>query len=450
MRTTDNNGGKLITELFDEQDKTDINDLAYIANRTLAVLQEENPDLLIFPHSLGHYHDDIESSSVFDMGEETITTHNIMGFVGRNTSRITITSRFAKNDQHDYFLHYMLQKVLSIYLLNFDQTRDKENIWNFLLYLFPYYLKKAYSQGLYKAYKRQPYNDINLKGALDIQQHIHSNIPFTGKIAYIMRERSVDNPVTQLIRHTIEVIKNNPRANSILTRDSETLDIVRHIIFTTQHSYNKHARQKIISLNMRYIAHPYYTEYTMLQKICLKILRHENITFGNKKDKIYGLVFDGAWLWEEYLNTILHEIFIHPENKTRKHRCYLFEHNGSPFQAIYPDFISKNKPKIVGDAKYIPLDNQKEYSAESQKAVSIYYKTISYMYRFNAMKGIILFPTKTEKNFYEDYTIIDTNGILKKIGLAIPQSAHTFADFIKIMHQNEQDLLKNLLLWRQE
>ena len=65
---------------------------------------------------------------------------------------------------------------------------------------------------------------------------------------------------------------------------------------------------------MRDIAHPYYTEYTMLQKICLKILRHENIIFGNKKDKIYGLVFDGAWLWEEYLNTILHEIFIHPEN----------------------------------------------------------------------------------------------------------------------------------------
>lgn len=450
MRTTDNNGGKLITELFDEQDKTDINDLAYIANRTFAVLQEENPDLLIFPHSLGHYHDDIESSSVFDMGEETITTHNIMGFVGRNTSRITITSRFAKNDQHDYFLHYMLQKVLSIYLLNFDQTRDKENIWNFLLYLFPYYLKKAYSQGLYKAYKRQPYNDINLKGALDIKRHIQSNIPFTGRLAYTMREHSVDNPVTQLIRHTIEVIKNNPRANSILTRDSGTLDIVRHIIFTTQHSYNKHARQKIISLNMRYIAHPYYTEYTRLQKICLKILRHENITFGNKKDKIYGLVFDGAWLWEEYLNTILHEIFIHPENKTRKHRCYLFEHGSSRFQAIYPDFISKNEPKIVGDAKYIPLDNQKEYSAESQKAVSIYYKTISYMYRFNAMKGIILFPTKKEKNFYEDYTIIDTNGILKKIGLAIPQSAHTFADFIKIMHQNEQDLLKNLLLWRQE
>ena len=447
MRTTDNNGGKLITELFDEQDNVDISDLTYIANRNLTDLEKENPDLLIFPHSLGQYHDGIENCSLFDMDEETITTHNIMGFAGRNASRITIASRFAKNDQHDYFLHYMLQKVFSIYLLDFDQTCDKESIWNFLPYLFRYYLKKAYSQGLYKAYKRQPYNNINLKGPLDIKRHIQSNIPFTGRFAYTMREHSVDNPVTQLIRHTIEAIKKNPLASGILIQDSETLDIVRHIIFTTQHSYNKQAQQKIIALNMRCIAHPYYTEYTILQKICLKILRHENITFGNKKDKIYGLVFDGAWLWEEYLNTILHETFIHPENKTGKHRCYLFEHGGSQFQAIYPDFISKNEPKIVGDAKYIPLDNQKEYSTESQKAVSIYYKTISYMYRFNAMKGIVLFPTKKEKNFYEDYTIIDTDGILKKIGLAIPQSAHGFSDFIKIVQQNEQDLLKNLFLF---
>lgn len=378
------------------------------------------------------------------MDEKTITTHNIMGFVGRNTSRITITSRFTKNDRHDYFLHYMLQKVFSIYLLNFDRTLDKESIWNFLLYLFPYYLKRAYSQGLYKAYKRDTYNDINLKGAIDIKRHIQNNIPFTGRFAYTMRDYSVDNAITQLIRHTIEAIKKSPLAGGILTHDSETLDIVRHIIFATQRSYNKHAQQKIIALNMKSIAHPYYTEYTMLQKICLKILRHENITFGTAKDKIYGLVFDGAWLWEEYVNTIIHEVFIHPENKTGKHRCYLFEHDGSQFQAIYPDFISKNQPKTVGDAKYIPLDSQKEYSAESQKTVGIYYKTISYMYRFNAKKGMLLFPTKKEKNFYEDYTIKDTDGILKKIGLAIPQSAHTFADFVKTMHQNEQDLLKNI------
>ena len=112
-----------------------------------------------------------------------------------------------------------------------------------------------------------------------------------------------------------------------------------------------------------------------MQKICLKILRHEKITFGKEKDKVYGLLFDGAWLWEEYLNTILKENFIHPENKTGKHRHYLFENN---IQSIFPDFISKVEPKSVGDAKYIPLDRQQSYSENSEKATSIYYKTIAY------------------------------------------------------------------------
>ena len=106
----------------------------------------------------------------------------------------------------------------------------------------------------------------------------------------------------------------------------------------------------------------------MLQKICLKFLRHEKITFFREKDKVYGLLFDGAWLWEEYLNTILKDNFIHPENKTRKHRHCLFEDDQlKSFQSIYPDFISRTNPKSVGDAKYIPLDRHQAYSENSER-----------------------------------------------------------------------------------
>jgi 5-methylcytosine-specific restriction enzyme subunit McrC len=130
-----------------------------------------------------------------------------MGFIGRNSTQLTISSRFAKDENNDYFLHYMLQKVFSINLLKFDQTPNKENIWDFLLYLFPYYLKKAYSQGIYKAYRKEEYNDTNVKGSIDVKRHILRNIPFTGKIAYTTREHSYNNYLTQLIRHTIEHIK---------------------------------------------------------------------------------------------------------------------------------------------------------------------------------------------------------------------------------------------------
>lgn len=436
MRTTDNNGGKSI----DKFDNLNIADLSAIANRSLSDLQNENPDLLVFPHSFGKYQDDIEKPLIFSLDNENLTTYNLMGFIGRNSTQLTITSRFAKDENNDYFLHYMLQKVFSINLLKFDQTPNKENIWDFLLYLFPYYLKKAYSQGIYKAYKKEEYNDTNVKGSIDVKRHILRNIPFTGKIAYTTREHSCNNNLTQLIRHTIEFIRTHPYGSGLLTSDSELRDIVSKFIFVTNKTYNGNSRQKIITANLKPVTHPYFTEYFALQKICLKILRQEKITFGKEKDKVYGLLFDGAWLWEEYLNTILKENFIHPENKTGKHRNLLFEN----FQPIYPDFISKAEPKSVGDAKYIPLDRKQSYSENSEKATSIYYKTIAYMYRFSSKNGFLIFP-KQDTSFFETYRIKETEGTLKKIGVAIPQTTENFKEYIKTMNGNEEELRQHLM-----
>ncbi|NLO18504.1 MAG: restriction endonuclease [Ignavibacteria bacterium] len=440
MRKKDNNGG----EALSEEEKSNICDLRCVANRNLIDLQKENPDLLIFPQSLGQHRDGIEKPTIFSLDDEKITTYNIMGFIGRNSAQLTIFSRFAKDDNNDYFLHYLLQKVFSINILDFDQSPNKENIWDFLLYLFPYYLKKAYSQGLYKAYRKEKHNDANVKGTIDVKRHIKKNIPFLGNVAYTTREHSCNNYLTQLVRHTIEHIKSHRFGASVLANDSEVRDIVSKFNFVTQNTYNRNSRNKIILNNLKPITHPYYTEYRMLQKICLRILRRDKITFGKEEDRIYGLLFDGAWLWEEYLNTLLKHSFIHPENKTGKNRQYLFENSTSPsFQHIYPDFISKIKPIKVGDAKYIPLGSQKEYTENSERATSIYYKTITYMYRFNSTEGFLLFPNP-ETSHFEEYKIIGTAGLLKKIGLAIPQSVKTFEDFNKLMNKNENEF-KNLL-----
>lgn len=436
MRKRDNNCGEKLMDI----EIQDIRDLSAIANRSLIDLQSEHPDLLVFPQALGQYHDDVEKSHIFSLDEEHLTTYNLMGFVGRNSSQLTISSRFAKDDKNDYFLHYMLQKVFSINLLKFDQTPNKENIWDFLLYLFPYYLKQAYSQGIYKAYIKEKYNDSNVRGSIDIKRHVLKNRPFMGKVAYTTREHSFNNHLTQLVRHTIEHIKIHPFGSGVLTSDSEVRDIVSKFIFVTDKTYNNNSRQKVISANLKPVSHPYFTEYAALQKICLKILRHEKITFGKEKDKVYGLLFDGAWLWEEYLNTILKENFVHPENKTGKYRQLLFDN----FQPIYPDFISKEEPKSVGDAKYIPLDRQHAYSENSEKATSIYYKTIAYMYRFSSNNGFLIFP-KQEKSFFDIYRIKETDGILKKIGLAIPQTSENFKEFMITMKTNEQELKQYLM-----
>jgi len=274
MRTTDNNGGNF--QVPNEHCKN----LQEIGNCNVETLCENNPNLLVFPYSFnaGYY----ENSHIFSLYDNKLSTNNLMGFVGKNNSesgiksQLTISSRFEKvetNDKgekihKDYFLHYMLQKVFAINIFKFDQTKEKENIWDFLLYLFPYYLKKAYTQGLFKAYRREQYNDANVKGTIDVARHIRINIPFAGKIAYNTREHSYDNPVTQLIRHTIEYIKTHPFGSGILNCDSDTRDIVSKICFVTNSHYNKNKRQKVISANIKPISHPYFTEYKILQKIC--------------------------------------------------------------------------------------------------------------------------------------------------------------------------------------
>ncbi|MDR1786911.1 MAG: restriction endonuclease [Treponema sp.] len=435
MRTTDNNCGKSLSEIGGEYS----DDLAAIANKSLIDLQRDNPDLLVFPQTLGQYNDDVEKHHIFSLSDDKLTTYNLMGFVGRNDTRLTISSRFARDDTHDYFLHYMLCKVLSLNIVNLKHSADSEGIQDFLPYLFPAYLKKALSQGMFKQYRRNEYNDANVRGVIDVPRHINRNIPFAGNIAYNTREYSYDNDMTELVRHTIEHLGTVPVGNAVLTCDPDTRADVQKITNAAP-SYNKNDRRKIINANRKPLRHPYFTEYLPLQRLCLQILMYEKMSFGQDKDKVYGLLFDGAWLWEEYLNTILKKDFDHPRNKTREGGCYLFEN----FQRIYPDFISKSdNPKIVADAKYIPLSGNREYEEESERAASIYYKTIMYMYRFSSHNGYLFYPySGTEKKEPETYKVKDTEGTLTKLGLAIPQQANNFMAFCTAIEKHEKEFVE--------
>lgn len=105
---------------------------------------------------------------------------------------------------------------------------------------FSIFFKKAFSQGIYKAYIRNEYNNANVKGAINVTRHIRQNIPFQGNVAYTTREHSYDNSVTQLIRHTIEHIRSKKLGNGVLNSDTETRALVQKINYITQNSYKNH------------------------------------------------------------------------------------------------------------------------------------------------------------------------------------------------------------------
>jgi len=429
---------------FDDYDVVK-KDLVCISNKQIGNLTlEDNPNLLVFPEDLHHYGDEISESCIIALRDDEISTGNIMGFVGVNDTQLDIKSRFAKVDEDDYFLHYMLQKVFSINLFDIKHTTRQEDIFDFLLYLFPHFLKKALAQGLFKKYRRFEYNDANIRGPIDVNRHIRENIPFRGTVAYSTREHSYDNEVTQLVRHTIEYIRTKEHGAIILNNDSETKSCITQITLATQ-SYNVRERMKVINQNLRPIRHPYYSAYTDLQNICLRILRHESLKYGQEKDKVYGVLFDGAWLWEEYLNTILKKCgFKHPENKKQKGGFRMFKNEldddaiSKNSRRLYPDFWKDN---FILDAKYKHLN-----AGVGREDL---YQVVTYMYCKKASAGGYIFPyEKSEKPIV--YQLEGHEGSMHIIPFYVPQKPidandgyWKWTNFVKWIKRSE-DALKRI------
>lgn len=251
-----------------------------LLDRTLENLSKED-NIFIFPHDLLESPDLEKDGKVLETVSGQIKTQNIIGFLGYENERLTIHSRFANGDD-DYFLHYMLQKVVQLNLTSLDVGLSQEDSWyQLLIYLFPKYLQAALRKGLYKEYQRFFYNDSHVKGTIEVARHIKKNVPFTGKITYSTREFSFDNALMQLIRHTIAFIQHTvPNGRALLFSSASVRENTAEIVRVTP-SYKFSDRAKIIHLNQtRPIRHAYYYEYGKLQQLCLMILSSK---FKNRK-----------------------------------------------------------------------------------------------------------------------------------------------------------------------
>lgn len=357
-----------------------------------------------------------------------------MGFIGVGNLQIKIKSRFDLG-RDDYMLHYMLQKVLSFNLFDLNHNNEQEDVFDFIMFMFPYFLKTALRQGVYREYQNYRHNDANLKGTIDLGRHIAKNVPFAGKIAYSTREYSRDNNMTELIRHTIEFMKTKKYGQAVLNIDRETVENVKTIVEHTP-MYNKSERRGVISSNLRAKTHPFYTAYRPLQTLCLQILRMEEVKYGESDDEICGILFDGAWLWEEYVNSILCNLgFIHPQNKLHKGGIYLFDdHSG----IRYPDFY---KEDMVLDAKYKRLGGYDKVSKVDSNDI---HQVITYMNSLRVRKGGFVAPLEQKQNKIPTSRLKDSTSTLSIFGIEISKVASSYAAFCEHMKELERTFVNSL------
>ena len=406
-----------------------------IADKTLEQLEREG--VFVFPEIIKDAGDITRDQMIIQSVNDTYHSGNVMGFLGCGDERLIIESRFGGDT--DFFLQYLLDRVLdfpNIVDLEADASQDNR-LFNFLLFPFPNYLKTAMRKGIFKQYVHIKYNDENIKGAIDIARHIEKNTPFMGSIAYRQREFSYDNSLMELVRHTIEFIKRKPYGSRILKPIKEE---VKAVINTTP-SYEPYERRRIIEQNINNsLRHAYYREYIALQRLCLLILRHQKHQIGSGSRQIYGILFDGAWLWEEYVNKLIGDRFYHPMNKSGVQAQRLFNKNTG---LIYPDFISKDSVcRIIADAKYKPIDNIGNRD---------YLQLLAYMFRFDAKTGYYLYPEAAGVNdlklmmnsgsTYEDNVVSREDISVTKHGLIIPIKEVNYTDFIEQMKLHEKEFV---------
>lgn len=397
-----------------------------LLDRTLDNLSIED-SIFIFPNDLKNSSDLERDQKIFETFNQEIKTGNVIGFLGYGQERLTIASRFS-DESNDHFLHYLLQKVLNINLTSLDVGLSPEDkLYQLLIYLFPKYLQVALRKGLYKEYQRFSHNDSHVKGVIDVRNHLKRNAPFMGNVAYTTREFTYDNPLMQLIRHTIEYIKIQKSFRSLLDNNRETIaEIIR-----VSPSYKLADRAKIIRMNKtKPIRHAYFREYRKLQELCLMILNREKHGLGYQDQKIHGILFDVAWLWEEYIYTLLPKDFIHPRNKDKTDGISVFSNRE---RKVFPDFYHKEL-KIVLDAKYKELEfTEKGINREDL------FQLISYSYILKAEKAGLIFPSMEQSVNSEIGKLAGYGAQLKKWSIQIPQNASSYSAFCKMMENSEEN-----------
>ena len=397
-----------------------------LLDRTLDNLSRED-SIFIFPNDLINSPDLDRDQKIFETVNQEIKTGNVIGFLGYGQERLTISSRFS-DESNDHFLHYLLQKILNINLTSLDIGLSQEDkLYQLLIYLFPKYLQAALRKGLYKEYQRFFHNDSHVKGVLDVGMHLKKNVPFMGSIAYTTREFTYDNPLMQLIRHTIEYIKNQKGFGVLLDSNRENMAEITRVTS----SYKLADRAKIIRMNKtKPIRHAYFREYRKLQELCLMILSREKHGLGPQSQRVHGILFDVAWLWEEYVHTLLPKGFIHPRNKDKTNGISVFSVGK---RKVYPDFYDRERNTVL-DAKYKKL----EFTERGINREDLF-QLISYSYILKAEKAGLIFPSMEQSVNSEIGKVVGYGVLLKKWSIQIPQKALSYNEFYEMMENSEEN-----------
>jgi 5-methylcytosine-specific restriction endonuclease McrBC regulatory subunit McrC len=327
-----------------------------------------------------------------------------VGVIKSDDVELIIKTRFDDFDKKNekskpYFLFLMLEEFLQTYSQNFENTFDyNEHLQFLLMVLFKQKLQGAASKTIFRQYVKRGYNDYNIKGAIDFKRHIRENITQrNGKVAYNTTEWTVDNPISHLILHTYERIKNarNELWQKLFSTDIETKKLID--FYKTEIGTLKNL-QHTMKLCEKPIRNSLYADYEEIRKLCFKILQNIGVdVFASKNDDTQAILFYVPDLWEKFLE----HYFFNGKGKTQDS----FTKCGFPMR---PDFVLND---AVYDAKF-----------KDEIKRTDFYQIVTYMTAKGFHKCGAIYPMKEsdeQKTVPEDEDINDKHDKFKRIKIPV-------------------------------
>ena len=399
-----------------------------------------------------------------------LDTSNLMGALrfrspeSGESVQVEILSRFD-NGSNNYFLNYLLSKALNVAVGSETVVAQNSSVLDLLLdVVFVKRFGDAARNGLLRQYRTYRNNDWNFKGRLDVSRHIRENLPLPHGIAYVKREIDLDVPVNRMLLLASQVVQR--RRPDLFDNNEDATDAFR--ILRTGIADPGDIRTVLSCRDCREsISHPFYREtWEPLRQIARMILEEEKwqIFQEDAEEEVSGVVFDGAWLWEEYLATVLAECgYNHcvrsQQPESDKFESLKNENNSNNVAPMYPDFVRKDGDRYIAlaDAKY------KRFLTRDDRL-----QMIAYSFIYDTKVVSIIYPPEDvncedKKEPGDDEAVIDgtndnnlsrrgwfnirsvssqtidktTNKYLRIISLGKITTRDSFEHFASVMHERE-------------
>lgn len=250
----------------------------------------------------------------------------------------------------DRFFKRILDFCCGLYVNDSPIGGDKtdKSIYSLLVqYMFLISLRKTINNGLPKKYTVRRERGYDIKGNVDIESYINSDLSaFDKKITSVQSERVEIQPIVDVLYFALRCCNTE---NSILPNLRKYQNYL-HGLYSGIKPSVKNIRK---ALSEPILKSSLYAQFKQPLTYADIIIKHNNIGVGSKSVQSSGFLVDASFLWETYLYNLLRMYF--PDwNIDAQAQISVYGKEGVFYaKNNYPDIVMTKDDKIVIlDAKF--------------------------------------------------------------------------------------------------